>query len=214
MRYLKTLWISRLRGLLFHCASLCVTLCRCCLWCAVFGAVRLQAEASGANFAGFFAATAFFCCSRLNLNNMRKFYLLYPICQTSDKLSWSHICELITADDPQEREFYFLTGITSNWPGINRNFLKFKQQLPSRWYAGASPAILTAITRNWPGTNRNFLKFKQQLPSRWYAGASPAIFNSNYQQLVSNYQQFARFASVIIYKIYRFREAERRAGEK
>lgn len=35
--------------------------------------------------------------SRPNLNNMRKFYLYYPICQTlSDKLSWSHICELIT----------------------------------------------------------------------------------------------------------------------
>ena len=32
--------------------------------------------------------------------------------------------------------------------------------------------------------------------------------------MVSNYQQFARFASVIIYKIYGFREAERRAGEK
>ena len=42
--------------------------------------------------------------SHPNLNNMRKFYLLYPnfqlseksisICQTSDKLSWSHICEL------------------------------------------------------------------------------------------------------------------------
>ena len=30
--------------------------------------------------------------SRPNLNNMRKFYLLYPICQTvSDKLSWSSI---------------------------------------------------------------------------------------------------------------------------
>ncbi len=64
----------------------------------------------------------FFCYSRPNLNNMRKFYLLYPICRTSDKLSWSHICELITVDDPQEREFYFLTGITSNWPGINRKF--------------------------------------------------------------------------------------------
>lgn len=38
--------------------------------------------------------------SRPNLNNMRKFYLLYPICQTvSRKLSWSHICELITIDD-------------------------------------------------------------------------------------------------------------------
>ena len=38
---------------------------------------------------------------------MRKFYLLYPICQTvSDKLTWSHICELITIEDPLEREFY------------------------------------------------------------------------------------------------------------
>ena len=47
--------------------------------------------------------------SRPNLNNMRKFYLMYPICQTSekslvppicqtlsDKLTWSHICELQT----------------------------------------------------------------------------------------------------------------------
>ena len=38
---------------------------------------------------------------------MRKFYLLYPICQTvSDKLSWSYICELITIDDELERSFY------------------------------------------------------------------------------------------------------------
>ena len=61
--------------------------------------------------------------SRPNLNNMRKFYLMYPIiqtsdksslsilptseiCQTSDKLTWSHICELITIDDQLEREFY------------------------------------------------------------------------------------------------------------
>ena len=45
--------------------------------------------------------------SRPNLNNMRKFYLYYPICQTvSDKLSWSHICELITIDDDLERSFY------------------------------------------------------------------------------------------------------------
>lgn len=36
--------------------------------------------------------------SRPNLNNMRKFYLRYPNYQTvSDNLSWSHICELITA---------------------------------------------------------------------------------------------------------------------
>ena len=34
--------------------------------------------------------------SRPNLNNMRMFYLRYPICQKpSDKLSWSHYCELL-----------------------------------------------------------------------------------------------------------------------
>lgn len=45
--------------------------------------------------------------SRPNLNNMRKFYLRYPNCQTvSDNLSWSHICELITIDDDLERQFY------------------------------------------------------------------------------------------------------------
>ena len=70
--------------------------------------------------------------SRPNLNNMRKFYLMYPICQTSDKsvapfpqtseicqtsdkLSWSHICELITIDDPLEREFYEKECIAQGW---------------------------------------------------------------------------------------------------
>ena len=54
--------------------------------------------------------------SRPNLNNMRKFYLLYPICQTvSDKLSWSHICELITIDDDLERSFYEKECIASHW---------------------------------------------------------------------------------------------------
>lgn len=53
--------------------------------------------------------------SRPNLNNMRKFYLLYPICQTvSDKLTWSHICELITIEDPLEREFYEKECIAEN----------------------------------------------------------------------------------------------------
>ena len=70
--------------------------------------------------------------SRPNLNNMRKFYLLFPICQmsdksdslnpqtyekcqTSDKLTWSHICELITIDDPLEREFYQNECIAEGW---------------------------------------------------------------------------------------------------
>lgn len=54
--------------------------------------------------------------SRPNLNNMRKFYLCYPICQTvSDKLSWSHICELIKIDDELERSFYENECINARW---------------------------------------------------------------------------------------------------
>lgn len=54
--------------------------------------------------------------SRPNLNNMRKFYLRYPNCQTvSDKLSWSHICELIKIDDDLERSFYEKQCVNENW---------------------------------------------------------------------------------------------------
>lgn len=54
--------------------------------------------------------------SRPNLNNMRKFYLKYPNCQmVSDKLSWSHICELIKLDNDLERSFYERQTVNENW---------------------------------------------------------------------------------------------------
>ncbi|MCI8529755.1 MAG: DUF1016 domain-containing protein [Lachnospiraceae bacterium] len=54
--------------------------------------------------------------SRPNLNNMRKFYLTYPDCQVvSDKLSWSHICELIKIDDDLERSFYEKETVKERW---------------------------------------------------------------------------------------------------
>lgn len=54
--------------------------------------------------------------SRPNLVNMRKFYLLYPNCQTlSDNLSWSHISELIKAEDNLERGFYEKECIAQKW---------------------------------------------------------------------------------------------------
>ncbi len=62
--------------------------------------------------------------SRPNLNNMRKFYVLFPnisensespICQMSDKLTWSHICELITIEDSLEREFYLKECVSEGW---------------------------------------------------------------------------------------------------
>ena len=54
--------------------------------------------------------------SRPNLNNMRKFYLKYPHCQTvSDKLSWSHFCELIKIDDVVERSVYVKQCVKERW---------------------------------------------------------------------------------------------------
>ena len=44
---------------------------------------------------------------RSNLQNMRQFYLIYPICQTvSGKLSWFHYCEILSISDDKERGFY------------------------------------------------------------------------------------------------------------
>ena len=54
--------------------------------------------------------------SRSNLQNMRLFYLQYPICQTvSGKLSWSHYCELLTVSDVDKRGFYEKECIDSKW---------------------------------------------------------------------------------------------------
>ncbi len=68
--------------------------------------------------------------SHPNLNNMRKFYLCYPIFQTvSEKLSWSHICELITIDDELERSFYEKECIASRW-----NVRSLRRQMDSALY--------------------------------------------------------------------------------
>ena len=54
--------------------------------------------------------------SRSNLQNMRNFYLSYPICQTlSGKLSWSHYCELLSISDDKKRSFYEKETILSDW---------------------------------------------------------------------------------------------------
>lgn len=54
--------------------------------------------------------------SRPNLNNMRKFYLLYPSCDyVCSKLTWTHICELIKIEDELERSFYEKECISGHW---------------------------------------------------------------------------------------------------
>ena len=71
--------------------------------------------------------------SRPNLNNMRKFYLRYPNCQTvSDNLSWSHICELITIDDDLERQFYENECIKEKWDASALNCLSKRKKLYSQ----------------------------------------------------------------------------------
>lgn len=68
--------------------------------------------------------------SRSNLQNMRAFYLAYPICQTlSGKLSWSHYCELLTITDPDKRSFYEKETINSGW-----SIRELKRQISTSLY--------------------------------------------------------------------------------
>ena len=68
--------------------------------------------------------------SRSNLQNMRAFYLAYPICQTvSGKLSWSHYCELLTISDPDKRSFYEKETINSGW-----SIRELKRQISTSLY--------------------------------------------------------------------------------
>ena len=68
--------------------------------------------------------------SRSNLQNMRAFYLAYPICRTvSGKLSWSHYCELLTISDPDKRGFYEKEAINSEW-----SIRELKRQISTSLY--------------------------------------------------------------------------------
>lgn len=54
--------------------------------------------------------------SRSNLQNMRAFYLAYPICQSvTGKLTWTHYCELLSISDKDKRSFYEKEAINSGW---------------------------------------------------------------------------------------------------
>lgn len=54
--------------------------------------------------------------SRPNLHWMRELYVKYPICQTlSNKLGWSHYCELLTISDDDKRSFYEQECINAQW---------------------------------------------------------------------------------------------------
>lgn len=65
-----------------------------------------------------------------NIYLMRQFFIKYPIFQTLsgklEKLSWSHICELIPIEDKLEREFYEVECINQRW-----NIRELKRQKKS-----------------------------------------------------------------------------------
>ena len=68
--------------------------------------------------------------SRSNLQNMRQFYLKYPICQTlSGKLNWSHYCEILSISDDKERAFYERECENSRW-----SVRELKRQLSTSLY--------------------------------------------------------------------------------
>lgn len=68
--------------------------------------------------------------SRANLHWMRMLYAKYPICQTlSNKLSWSHYCELLTISDDNKRLFYEHECINSYW-----SCRELKRQIESSLY--------------------------------------------------------------------------------
>ena len=65
--------------------------------------------------------------SRPNLHWMRLLYIKYPICQTlSNKLTWSHYCELLTIADDDKRMFYEKECVNAGW-----SFRELKRQIDS-----------------------------------------------------------------------------------
>ncbi|MBR3493181.1 MAG: DUF1016 family protein [Bacteroidales bacterium] len=65
--------------------------------------------------------------SRSNLHWMRMLYIKYPICQTlSNKLTWSHYCELLTIADDDKRMFYEKECVNAGW-----SFRELKRQIDS-----------------------------------------------------------------------------------
>ncbi len=55
-----------------------------------------------------------------NLENMRRFYLVYSNSETLSRnlgftLSWSHYLKLIRIDNPEERRFYEIEARENNW---------------------------------------------------------------------------------------------------
>lgn len=68
--------------------------------------------------------------SPVSIRRMRKFYEMYPIWSAvPTELSWSHFQELIRIDRKEEREFYEIESIKSNW-----GYRELNRQITTKLY--------------------------------------------------------------------------------
>jgi len=101
--------------------------------------------------------------SRSNLQNMRAFYLTYPICQmSSGKLSWSHYIELLAVSDENARSFYERECVSAKWSvkELNRqiNTSLFERLLLSDGNANKDTVLSLALQGNDIAKPQDILK--------------------------------------------------------
>ena len=69
--------------------------------------------------------------SEANLQNMRKFYLVYPEFprQCLGNLSWSNMARIIRIDNPEERNYYLTEAASQNW-----SYRQLERNIKSGYY--------------------------------------------------------------------------------
>ena len=65
-----------------------------------------------------------------NLKYMRQFYIAFPIGHAvNDKLSWTHICKLLKASNPEAREYFAKEASEGNW-----STCQLERQIATQYY--------------------------------------------------------------------------------
>ena len=69
--------------------------------------------------------------SEANLQNMRKFYLIYPEFPTQcvGNIAWSNIRKIIRIDNPEERNYYLTEAASQNW-----SYRQLERNIKSGYY--------------------------------------------------------------------------------
>lgn len=125
--------------------------------------------------------------SMTNLSFMRRFYLTYQKFQTvSEKLSWSHYCELLTISDENKRSFYEKECIASKW-----SVRELKGQLDSSLY---ERLLLSRGKENKENTAAKLEnRIYKEIEAEYFSSASQMVsFASNWR----DYSQYDSFLAV------------------